>query len=57
MTSDPLWWSRKDYITLKKNGDIYQVTEWQVRYFDVITSSEEFEEAYRIDVYKRQLQI
>lgn len=48
MTSDPLWWSRKDYITLKKNGDIYQVTEWQVRYFDVITSSEEFEEAYRM---------
>lgn len=48
MTSDPLWWSRKDYITLEKNGDIYQVIEWQARYFDVITSSEEFEEAYRM---------
>ena len=48
MTSDPLWWSWKDYITLEKNGDTYRVTAWKTKYYDDITSAAEFEEAYRM---------
>ena len=48
MTSDPLWWSWKDYITLEKNGDTYRVTSWKTKYYDDITSAAEFEEAYRM---------
>lgn len=46
MTSDPLWWSWKDYIILEKNGDIYQVTDWETRYFDEITGYADFWDAY-----------
>ena len=48
MTSDPLWWSRKDYITLEKSGDTYRVTAWETKYYDDITSAAEFDEAYRM---------
>ena len=48
MTSDPLWWSWKDYITLEKNGDTYRVMSWKTKYYDDITSAAEFEEAYRM---------
>lgn len=48
MTSDPLWWSWKDYITLEKNGDTYQVTAWETKYYDNIVSAAEFDEAYRM---------
>ena len=48
MTSDPLWWSWKDYIILEKNGDTYRVTAWKTKYYDDITSAAEFEEAYRM---------
>ena len=47
ITSNPLWWVWKDYLTLEPAGDAYQVTDWEQRmFFEPITSYADFAEAY-----------
>ena len=46
MTSEPLWWVWKDYLTLKPAGDTWQVTDWECRTFFEITSRADAMEAY-----------
>ncbi|MCM1045478.1 MAG: M56 family metallopeptidase [Candidatus Gastranaerophilales bacterium] len=46
MTSDPLWWVWKDYITLEKQGEEWQVAQWEQRDFFEISSYQDFKEAY-----------
>lgn len=47
MTSDPLWWVWKDYITLEEQGDSWQVAQWEQKDFFEISSYRDFREAYK----------
>ena len=47
LTSEPLWYVWKDYLTLERDGDAYQVSGWERRTFFEFASLAEIQEAYR----------